>query len=159
MGAAIMLKRSMFFFVLFGLLFLNGCTEGKGKGLAEFKFKEESFPPSPAGFFSSDTKRYQMEQGNFEWRKDGMVTTTDHAGPTQIAESYSPVVVAPGEMLTIEIEQNPKITSFIWEGEERTEVEEGNKINIPKREGRYIYEVMAEWTDGEVSYTFVVEVK
>jgi hypothetical protein len=42
--------------------------------------------------------------------------------------------------------------------EEQVKLHE-DKLTAPSRKGNYIYEVFAEWMDGEISYTFVVEIK
>lgn len=33
-----------------------------------------------------------------------------------------------------------------------------NQITLPSNKGKYIYEVLAEWKSGTISYIFVVEI-
>lgn len=153
-----MLRKFFLSFVLFGLIFLIGCSEGKERVSDEFKYADNEFPPSPAGYIEFEKKKYKLEQGGYEWRERGTSVKTDHAGPVQIAENYPPIPVQSGTLLTIVVEQNPLITSYIWENGSSKEIGKGKTLKMPKEPGRYIYEVLAEWENGEVSYTFVVEI-
>lgn len=153
--------RKMFILLLvIGSLLLHGCsnsivnTEGR-----ELAFSGKEFPPTPEGVIKAGNQSYEMEQGNYQWRKDGTVISTDHAGPTQIAQSYTPVPVEPNETLKIKVEGEPNLTAFIWESDVRTEIANGTEMIMPEKPGRYIYEVVAKWKNGEVSYTFVVQVQ
>lgn len=154
-----MFKKIILIFIVIGSMVLNGCSNGTGTEAGELALSEEEFPPSPKGYIKSGNKSFVMEAGGYKWINDGMVSMTDHAGPTQIAENYQPIAVDNNEILTIDIEKNPKLTAYIWEAEGPIEVADGKKITLPENSGQYIYEVIAKWSNGEVSYTFVVEVK
>jgi hypothetical protein len=158
-GISGMLRNFFLSLVVLGSFFLIGCAEGSGKGADEFNYDGSDFPPSPTGYIKSGDSKYEMEQGNYEWRRGGSVITTDHAGPTQIAETYNPLAVQPGEFLEIEVEQGPILTTYMWKDDSRTEMGKGNTLQMPEKTGRYIYEVIAEWDNGEVSYTFVVDIE
>jgi hypothetical protein len=153
------LRKMFFILVVIGSLLLQGCSNGLETEGEELATSEKEFPPAPEGFIKAGNQSYEMEQGNYQWRIDGTVTTTDHAGPIQIAESYKPIPLEPDETLNIIIEGEPKLTAFIWESDNRTEIANGTEMIMPDKQGRYIYEVVAKWKNGEVSYTFVVEVK
>ncbi|WP_318614547.1 DUF3221 domain-containing protein [Sporosarcina sp. YIM B06819] len=125
----------------------------------EFYFSKHEFPPNLAGFIDIDSARFNMEKGGFRWTKGNQTTTTDAAGPTQIAENFEAIFAEANSKAKIVIEQNPSLSVYAWNAKrEEIAVEEG-LISLPATSGRYIYEVVAEWTNGEVSFTFVVEVK
>ncbi|XKI12455.1 hypothetical protein GGGNBK_12450 [Sporosarcina sp. ANT_H38] len=65
----------------------------------------------------------------------------------------------PTSKASIQIEQNPELSVYIWAAERSTDIIEGNELTVPITSGRYFYEVVSKWPNGEVSYTFVVEVK
>lgn len=129
--------------------------------LPEFVFEKDVFPPSPNGIIKVDGNDYEMRSGNFRWEKGNMTTETDAASPNQIAEHFEAIEVKSNSKVNIEVEQNPKLSIFLWEDEGRTNSIQldKNQLTMPEKEGRHIYEVRAEWEKGEVSYTFVVEVK
>ena len=97
----------------------------------------------------------------FRWEMGNMTSETDVAGPTQIAKHYEAIEVKPSSEVDMEVEQNSKLSVFLWEDEEKespTQLDE-KQLKMSTEEGRYIYEVRGAWENGEVSYTFVVEVK
>lgn len=161
--------NSLFIAMMIGLvLFIVGCSKEEVEkpketvsSLPEYTFEKDLFPPSPAGFVKIEEMRYEMARGGFEWRKGDQAVTTDAAAPTQIAETFVAIETTPSSEIEIEIEQNPHLRLFLWESDEKIiEVPlNETKMTLPEEAGRYIYEVRAAWENGEVSYTFVVEVK
>ncbi|MBS4192515.1 DUF3221 domain-containing protein [Bacillus sp. FJAT-49705] len=127
--------------------------------LSKFIFKNDKFPPDLTGFVKINKTRYEMARGGFEWKKGNQTTQTDAASPTQIAENFKAIVVEPNSKATIEIEQNPNLSAYLWNSDRENIALEGKQITFPANKGRYIYEVVAKWSNGEVSFTFVVEVK
>ncbi|ANX11626.1 hypothetical protein ABE41_006370 [Fictibacillus arsenicus] len=105
-----------------------------------------------------------MKAGNYKWkRKKGSeteVVQTDAASPSQKGENYNAIGLGPNTNINIEIEDNPKISVYQWNetGRDKEVTIKNNHLAVPSRKGRYIYEVLAKWSNGEVSYTFVVEV-
>ncbi|MFD2443042.1 hypothetical protein ACFSO7_03505 [Bacillus sp. CGMCC 1.16607] len=83
---------------------------------------------------------------------------TDAASPNQIAEHFKAIIVEPNRKVSIEIEQNPNLSVYFWNYEGEVDLQDG-QITVPASKGRYIYEVLAIWSNGQVSYTFVVEIK
>lgn len=150
------------------VLFVVGCSmeevekpEETQSSLPEYTFEKGVFPPSPSGFVKVEETRYEMAKGGFRWEMGNMASETDVAGPTQIAEHFEVIEVGPSSEVDIEVEQKPKLSVLLWEDEEKaSSIQLGeNQLTMPTEEGRYIYEVRAGWQNGEVSYTFVVEVK
>ena len=132
------------------------------QSLPKFSYKNEEFPPELTGFIRSGESRYEMANGGYSWSKGNLMETqtvqTDYAGPTQIGENFEAIVLDPGSQVSIEIEQDPDLSLFLWVSNDKSEAIEGNEITVPANKGRYIYEVVAKWSNGEVSFTIVIEV-
>lgn len=152
------------------VLFSVGCSKDEvhqdkvnktASDLPEFIFENGVFPPSPKGIVKVNGNEYDMMAGGFEWSKGNEHIQTDAMSPPQIAETMDAIELESGSEVRIEIEQNPKLHLFLWEDEENPKSVQlnENQLTFPESEGRYIYEVRAKWENGEVSYTFVVDVK
>ena len=124
-----------------------------------FDFGDHEFPPHLKGFVEINGTRYKMAKGGYKWTKGNQVTQTDAAGPTQIAEKLEPIIVEANSEATIVIEQNPSLSAYTWNTEQQAVTVEEGHIILSATKGPTIYEVVAEWTNGRVSFTFVVDVK
>jgi hypothetical protein len=151
-------KYSLLKLFIFLIVIANsGCTS--------LSTKQEAFPPYIPGFVVINETSHEMKSGDFKWeRKIGFTTEvarTDTASPNQIGEKVPPIPVQPNEKVKIKLERNPELKAYLWnESSMEREISlNGNSFIFPNEVGRYIYEVRAVWEDGEVSYTFVVEVK
>ncbi|MGY3718030.1 hypothetical protein ACWE42_21175 [Sutcliffiella cohnii] len=147
--------------VLIAFLFLVGCSSGSSPF-------DESIDEvdSSGGSVIVNEKAYHMEPGGYRWERKTLsgteVVMTDAASPNQIAESMEPIQVKKGETVSFQFEkEKANLTVYLWSETERlNEVElEDNTFHIPDETGYYIYEVVAQWRNGEVSYTFTCEVK
>ncbi|WP_223702115.1 hypothetical protein [Sutcliffiella deserti] len=140
------------------VLVITGCSGDKVN-------MDEEFPPSMPGFIMVDDTEYEMAQGNYRWeKKEGFsthVARTDAASPNQIAENVEAIKIPPNTKLTIIVEEKPALTLYQWneDGGKKAMTLTDHSFSVPTEEGRYIYEVLAEWKNGEVSYTIVVEVE
>ena len=125
---------------------------------------QKDFPPSMAGLINVNGKEYGMKSGNYSWeRKKGLeteVVQTDAASPYQIGKSFNVIRLEPNTNIIIEIEENPKLSVFLWNenGRDKEIILKNNQLTAPTNKGEYIYEVLAKWSNGEVSYTFVIEI-
>ena len=159
------MKKLLVALIVISLFWTNGCSDRKGKEgennkqqtFTTFTFKRES-SPYITGFININETRYEMASGSFKWRKANSVSQTDAASPTQIAEHFKAITLEPASKITVEIEQNPDLSAYLWDSNGVNAVLGGNQLTVPESKGRYIYEVIARWSNGEVSYTFVVEV-
>lgn len=124
-----------------------------------FDFSNHEFPPHLKGFVEINGTSYKMEEGGFKWTRKNQSIMTDAAGPTQIAEKLEPIIVEANSEATIVIEQNPSLSVYTWNAEQQAVTTEGERIALPATVGPTIYEVVAQWTNGRVSFTFVVDVK
>ncbi|WP_313894403.1 hypothetical protein [Psychrobacillus sp.] len=151
------LKHVLFAIIAFYCLLLASCSNGTNK--------DEEFPPTMTGFININETAYKMAVGNYKWeRKQGLntqVVETDAASPNQIAENYKVIMVEQDTTMNIEIEENPEISIYLWNeiGRDEEITPNKNQIFSPKSNGQYIYEILAKWPNGEVSYTFVIEVR
>ena len=160
------MKPVLFAILVFSLLWLSGCTNGQVNAVVHGnEGRENEFPPTISGAIKIDDTQHEMIAGGYRWeKKQGAETQTiqtDAASPYQIAEDFKTIAIEPNQKITIDIEENPQLNVYLWNKNER---EKENKLNehqitAPASTGRYIYEVFATWPNGEVSYTFVVEVK
>lgn len=156
--------NSLFFAVVFILFLLTGCANGPAEKVIGAEEPTSDFPPSMTGTVTVKGKTYEMEEGNSTWerkkREGSEVVQTDASSPSQIAESYKAIKVEPNTDILIEIEKDPVQSVYLWNEDERDrEVKlANNHFAASSTGGRYVYEVFAEWRNGEVSYTFVVEV-
>ncbi|MGN7175088.1 hypothetical protein BK139_08835 [Paenibacillus sp. FSL R5-0490] len=134
-------------------------------GCSDKPVDQAEFPPEKTAFAAVNGSEYPMEKGNFRWtRKKGIETesvTTDHASPNQMAEYLKPIPVKPDQRVKVKIEDNPVMKVYLWNetGKEREIKMEDNQITVPSEKGKYIYEVLAQWKNGEISFTFVAEVQ
>ncbi|MGM7684572.1 hypothetical protein ACSVDA_20835 [Cytobacillus sp. Hm23] len=151
----------LFVIIIFSSFWIIGSSNEMFK---ETERKGEEFPPSMSGMFYINEMEYEMLVGNYKWeRKQGLnsqVVQTDAISPYQIADNIEAVRVEPNDNINIQIEGNPKITVYLWNenGREKEVMLNDKQVLIPNSKGHNIYEVLAKWPDGELSYTFVIEV-
>lgn len=126
--------------------------------LPEFVFENNGFPSTFSGFVTINQTRYNMQRGGFKWRKGNQVQQTDAASPLQIAEKFKAIDAEPNSRMVIEIEQKPNLSVYRWDAETESREREEEPLIVPAEKGRYIYEAIALWANGEVSFTFVIEV-
>ena len=156
--------KNLFFAIIFFSFLITGCTNGKEEMDNEVEENQNDFPPSMTGMINVNGKEYEMETGNYRWeRKKGPeteVVETDAASPYQIGGNFNSISLEPNTNINIEIEDNPKISVYQWNenGRDKEIILKNNQLSAPSSKGQYIYEVIAKWSNGEVSYTFVVEI-
>ena len=151
-------------FIFFSSLIM-GCSNEVDGIDKQAEAKETEFPPVMTGSIHVNDTEYEMVSGNFKWeKKEGSITQvaqTDAATPNQIAESFNAIELEKDMKIEIEVEDNPEIAVFLWNenSREKEVTVNKNQIKTPTTDGQYIYEVLAKWSNGEVSYTFVIEVR
>lgn len=153
------------------MLLIAACS-GNNEDIKQNNEKTEHVGETPnfTGKVIVDEKEYDMIPGGFEWDSPGKSVNTDAASPTLIAEDFDPIIVAAHDEIKLEIEKNPDIILKLWEEDADSKVDafENNRFTAPEEAGEYIYEAFARWTNsdeldgwtqGSISYTFVIEVK
>lgn len=152
------MKRILAFTLLGILLLTTACSSGSSK-----KESDYDFPPTMRGTIEINGQQYDMAKGNYRWeRKQGLETEViqaDAASPYQIAENLDAIRINKNETILINIEEESAINVYLWdENGRQKEVSINDKqFQTPESTGKYVYEVLAQWSNGEVSYTFVVE--
>ncbi|MGD6830566.1 hypothetical protein ACQCT5_00290 [Sutcliffiella halmapala] len=148
-------------FFLLLLLALAGCGK-TGETDAE---GNKIYPPDEQGYVVIDGEEKKIEKGNYSWEvKKGStteVTETDAPSPNQIAENVEAISAPPDTEMSFKLVGDPTFTVYLWNEQEREKeivLQEG-KFRTPTEKGRYIYEVLAEWENGEISYTYVIELE
>jgi len=156
------LKQLLSFAILFLLVYLiAGCSGTKAQ---ESGKEDADFPPSMTGIIHINETEYKLKAGGYRWeRKTGSgmeVVRTDAASPNQIATELEAIIIEPNSTMTIDIEDDPEIDVYLWNtnGKEKAIPVHNYELSAPSVAGQYIYEVVATWPTGEVSYTFVVDV-
>jgi hypothetical protein len=96
--------------------------------------------------------------GIYRWsidNEDGTTTTTvvDAAAPPELVRTMDPVETTPDMPVTFDFEEEPDDYSIrIWE-DETTTTGSSSDIDL-SGQGEVVYEVQAEWEQGEASYAF-----
>ena len=143
------------------IFFLIGCS---GDAVKEPESIDQVFPPTMTGQIVINGVAYPMEKGAYTWeRKNGLgttIVTTDHASPYQMAEHIEAIRTNPNQKIDLTIEGNPAIKVYVWGamGRSKELKREADQLIVPSSEGTYIYEVVADWPNGTISYTFVIEI-
>lgn len=146
------------------LILLSGCSARIIETNGTTEETQSEFPPSMEGMVRIDGSLHDLKEGNSRWeRKSGTgteVAMTDAASPPQLAEEVVAIQASQNAIIGFKIEGEPKISVYQWNGNKREEQIEltDHQFSVPVSGGRYIYEALATWEEGEVSYTFVIEV-
>ncbi len=144
-------------FLALVLFFISGCTK---------VFDTE--PPEAKALLKN--KSISLIRGGYHWKSEEgnifastKITIADAASPKQIAQELVASAVEKGSEATIAFSDHskPQLTYHFWEGDQsgKSIPMEGNRITFPSKSGKYIIEVNATWSNGDASYTFVIDVK
>lgn len=117
----------------------------------------------PQGKITLGNQDYPMVIGKFEWIEGkSEMRTLGNPDIYELADTFDTLEGEKGNKLQIEIEQNPISLIIKQVNAEGTVNEiqiEDNEITLPTDEGYYIYEVIATWNEGEISYIFDIDIK
>ncbi|MGN7117441.1 hypothetical protein [Lysinibacillus odysseyi] len=157
--------RVNYFFIMvavFSIFFTIGCSDYAEK---EPRDIDQLFPPAMLGQIMMDGMAYPIKAGAYRWeRRDGLgteIVQTDHASPYQSSKYIEAIHTNSNQKIEIKIEEDPAIKVYLWNenGREKEIKLEDNQIVLPSDNGKYIYEVAADWPNGTISYTFVIEIR
>ncbi|TQR16465.1 hypothetical protein [Psychrobacillus vulpis] len=108
-------------------------------------------------------KDYSMMINDFEWKEANFqARKINESGIYDFANEFDTLAVEKDDKLKIEIEQNPSSIIVDQWNEDGTIVAVepiSNEITLPSEEGYYIYEVIAEWDEGRITYIFDINIK
>ncbi|MFJ8244771.1 hypothetical protein [Peribacillus asahii] len=147
-------KKYLFAIAMLFLVIVVGCSS---------KIKEE--PPEAIVKINNET--IETVKGTYQWETKGLFSNNsviaDAAAPFQIAEDMKAQIVEQSSVANIEFtdESQPQLYAYLWEEEKRGAELPLNQhqIILPSEKGKYVIEINAEWSNGDSSYTFVVEVQ
>lgn len=102
-----------------------------------------------------DTENIVVEKGGYTWNTGNKTVAVDAASPDQIADKMEGNKVLPESQLTLSFSTTPNEVSVIdWSDTKNSSFTfDNDKIITPKEEGTYVYEVIGEWEQGQVSFT------
>ncbi|MEH7380869.1 DUF4652 domain-containing protein [Bacillus sp. JJ1533] len=73
----------------------------------------------------------------------------------EYATQQPSIVTSPNEKATIHIDNDPKVTVYLWDKDVPLKL---NSFSIPYETGRYVYNIEAKWPTKEVNFISVIEV-
>ncbi|MGE7763439.1 hypothetical protein [Peribacillus sp. NPDC097895] len=147
-------KKCFFSILMLFLLIVVGCSN---------ETKEEP----PEAIVKINDENIETARGTYQWEKKSLLSNTtvivDAAAPFQIAEDMKAKIVEQSSVANVEFNDGsqPPLQAYLWEEEKRGEELPLNQhhITLPSEKGKYVIEINAKWSNGDSSYTFVVEVQ
>ncbi|KPB05097.1 hypothetical protein [Bacillus sp. CHD6a] len=143
------------------LFILSGCTGPTGVDDAEWMT-----PPEAVVIVDGDT--YETVRGSFCWSNKRQGGCEDHSGSVDLLANKEPIIVAPGEEITIDIPDGPEPSEYSVDFSLTDQYENivvlavENKFSAPTEEGLYYFSYFARWEnktyDGDAYYAFLIEV-
>lgn len=105
-----------------------------------------------------NSKDISVEKGGYSWDKGGESIIVDAATPEQIADKMEGNKIVPESELILSFSEEPINVNIIdWsELKGNSYTFNNDKFIAPKEEGTYIYEIVSEWREGQVSFTIKV---
>lgn len=140
------MKRIFYVLICLAVLLSMGCNRNKEVSVPDLKV-------------STNGSEILVSRGGYKWtnntnlfKKETVVA--DSASPTQIANTMSGNKVNPQSELSLNFSQKPDSVKVIPFGELKDNkfTYTNEKIIVPKEKGTYIYEIVGNWSQGDVSY-------
>jgi hypothetical protein len=118
----------------------------------------------PALDISAAGQKIPVIQGSYCWKTFFSAKCVDwaYAPPGKIRGVHEPVEVAPHSEIEIDFEKEPVSLSaeqWINEGKAKNIKVKNKKITAPSESGVYVYQLTANWKQGDGSYVFRIKVK
>ncbi|MCA1010675.1 hypothetical protein [Halobacillus halophilus] len=103
-------------------------------------------------------------RGTYNWsytKKDG-TSTSKHAAsaaPPVLVKEQQSVIVTPDSKVNLYFDEEPKSYKVkIWDPEKNEVKRSYEEVVIPQEDGKVIYEILANWEHGKVSFAFSLHV-
>lgn len=125
--------------------------------------KNEEVPEPPELIVVAGDESAETVIGTYSWsidNEDGTMTAieADSAPPPELVRNTTAIEVTGETSIELNFEIDPaSYTVKIWE-EDNTVISESEEVLLTG-EGRVIYEVLANWQEGTVSYAFTLDIE
>jgi hypothetical protein len=108
-----------------------------------------------------NNEKIEPMQGSFCWSEWGKGLCADTAGPLELAEEMAPFVAEKGETVNLEFEKKPTAVS-VYQVETDEPIRQSASLDsfqLPQQEGTYIFDIVADWRQGDVSYVIKIAIE
>ena len=117
----------------------------------------------PKGKIIIDDQEYIMESYQYKWKEENFELKHIRANTIEeLAEELQNISVAKNSKLKLSFEKKP-LSILVYQHDQEKKLTtvdiKENELTLPADEGYYMYEVMAEWQQGVITFIFDVEVK
>ncbi|TYS68854.1 hypothetical protein FZC76_07915 [Sutcliffiella horikoshii] len=124
------------------LLILAGCA-----GMSGAVDSDRMTPPEAVVIVDEDT--YETVRGSYCWSNNRQGVCEDHSGSVDLLADKEPIIVAPGEEITIDIPDGPEPSEYSVDFSLTNQYENfvvlavNNKFSAPTEEGLYYFSYFA----------------
>lgn len=121
-------------------------------------------PPEPTA--TIEDRKVKVYTGTYSWSGMFRGETADaKAEAVDLVKDDPSTLANPEDRLTIRFEEEPapkSVTIVLWSVEDNKKIkiyEKTGKISVPTTPGRYVYQITADWKEGDGDFAFPIEVK
>ncbi|MFY7751353.1 MAG: hypothetical protein ACOVQU_06115 [Exiguobacterium acetylicum] len=121
-------------------------------------------PPEPT--VTIEGRDVKVYTGTYSWSGVFRGETADaKAEAVDLVKDDPSTLANPEDRLTIRFEEEPapkSVTIVLWSVEDNKKIkiyEKTGKISVPTTPGRYVYQITADWKEGDGDFAFPIEVK
>ncbi|UKS54613.1 hypothetical protein [Exiguobacterium acetylicum] len=121
-------------------------------------------PPEPT--VTIEERDVKVYTGTYSWSGMFRGETADaKAEAVDLVKDYPSTQATPKDRLTIRFEEGPapkSVTIVLWSVEDNKKIktfEKTEQFTVPTIPGRYVYQITADWKEGEGDFAFPIDVK
>lgn len=121
-------------------------------------------PPEPT--VTIEGRDVKVYTGTYSWSGMFRGETADaKAEAIDLVKDDPSTLANPEDRLTIRFEEGPapnSVTIVLWSVKDKNEIKTYKKteqITVPSTPGRYVYQITADWIEGDGDFAFPIEVK
>lgn len=121
-------------------------------------------PPEPT--VTIEDRDVKVSIGTYDWSGMFRGETADaKAEAIDLVKDDPSTLAKPEDRLTIRFEEGPtpkSVTIVLWSVEDKKEIKTYKKtgqITVPSTPGRYVYQITADWIEGDGDFAFPIGVK
>lgn len=158
-------KIVFYIFTTLAMLMLLGCVnEEKTSKQDGVKLNSDNSKTPPGLIISVGENTFGTVRGTYSWNYsngDGTSTgiNSDSAAPPYLVKDYQAIDVVSNNEVKLDFQKPPiDYQVRVWSPENNI-VASYNEVDLTKHKGRVIYEVLATWEQGTVTYSFVLNIK